>query len=99
MFTHVVRFWIKPEASDAARSSLLTDCTELLSKIPGIKFISAGKPAPSERDVVDTSYDVGMCIVFDSIAQHDIYQSHPIHQKFISRNKGVWKKVRVVDFE
>ena len=99
MFTHVVRFWVKPETSETEKSSLLTDCTELLSKIPGIKFISAGVPAASEREVVDTSYDVGMCIVFDTSAQHDVYQTHPIHLKFISRNKALWKRVRVVDFE
>ena len=99
MFTHVVLFWLIPGTSDAARASLLNDCTELLKQVPGVKFISAGKPAMTPREVVDNSYDVGLCVVFEKAEQHDVYQTHPIHLDFIARNKAIWDRVRVVDFK
>ena len=99
MFTHVVLFWLKPNTPETARASLEKDCTELLRQVPGVKFISAGRPAMTPREVVDNSYDVGLCVVFDTSAQHDVYQTHPIHLEFIARNKAIWDRVRVVDFQ
>ena len=99
MFTHVVMFWLKPNTPETARASLQTDCTELLGQIPGVKFISAGRPAMTPREVVDNSYDVGLCVVFETSEQHDVYQTHPIHLEFIARNKAIWDRVRVVDFK
>ena len=99
MFTHVVRFWLKPNTPDAAREALLTDCRELLKQVPGLVHIDAGKPVISPRDVVDNTYDVGLCTIFKSAADHDVYQTHPIHLEFIARNKDHWARVRVVDFQ
>jgi hypothetical protein len=48
--------------------------------------------------VVDNSYDVALCVVFDDVAAHDVYQSHPLHQQFIERNQKYWQRVQVRDF-
>ena len=37
------------------------------------------------RDVVDNSYDVGLCVVLDDSAGHDVYQEHPLHKEFIAQ--------------
>jgi hypothetical protein len=47
--------------------------------------------------VVDNSYDVGLCVIFDDVAAHNVYQSHPLHQQFIERNQK-WQRVQVRDF-
>lgn len=98
MFIHTVHFWLTDGASAAMRDELLRDCRELLSQIPGVRHLWAGVPVPSERSVVDGTYDVGLCVIFDDKAGHDVYQPHPLHERFISRNKGHWAKVQVRDF-
>jgi hypothetical protein len=50
------------------------------------------------REVVDNSYDVGLSVVMDDAAGHDVYQEHPLHKEFIARNKPNWKRVQIYDF-
>ncbi len=98
MFTHVVLFWLNAGSPATARSSLVADCLALLGKIHGVKFISAGHPAMTPREVVDNSYDVGLCVILENSAAHDVYQTHPLHLEFIARNKAHWDRIRVMDF-
>lgn len=98
MFIHQVLFWLKKDAPAAARDQLLADARELLGKIPTVKHLWAGRPAMTPRDVVDNSYDVGLCVILDDAAGHDLYQDHPLHKQFISRNKDGWTRVQVYDF-
>lgn len=98
MFVHVVFFWLKEDAPANAKSQLLADCREYLSKIPGLAHFDAGNPAMTPREVVDNSYAVGLLTVFPDRAAHDVYQTHPLHLQFIERNKANWKRVQVYDF-
>jgi hypothetical protein len=98
MFVHVVLFWLKPGAPAEARDNLLRDARELLGAIPTVRHIWVGRPAMTPRDVVDNSYDVGLCVVFDDAAGHDTYQPHERHSQFIARNSAHWQRVQVYDF-
>ena len=98
MFIHHVYFWQKSNTPPAAREKLLTDCRLLLKGIPGVDQLWAGEPAGAERDVVDSTYTVGLAIVFPDRAAHDAYQKPPIHLEFIARNKAHWERVLVHDF-
>jgi hypothetical protein len=98
MFIHHVYFWLKPEAPATAAAELTADCRTMLSTIPGVKQLYAGRPAMTPREVVDNSYSVGLSIVFEDSAGHDVYQDHPIHHDFITRNKANWERVRIFDF-
>ncbi len=98
MFIHHVYFWQKNQTPAAAREQLLNDARTLLGGIPGVRHIWAGKPAMTPRDVVDNSYDVGLCVILDDSAAHDVYQSHSLHLDFIARNKAHWDRVKVYDF-
>ncbi len=98
MFIHVVYFWMKPEATDAARQQLVADAKEYLGKIPTVRHLWAGRPAMTPREVVDNSYDVGLCVVLDDSAGHDVYQVHELHKEFIARNKEQWARVQIYDF-
>jgi hypothetical protein len=98
MFIHTVYFWLNDDATDAARQQLLTDCRDLLGKIPTIRHCWAGRPAMTPRDVVDNTYAVGLTTVFDDAKGHDEYQVHELHKQFIERNKKNWKRVQVYDF-
>ena len=99
MFVHVVYFWMNPGAPEGARRQLVADCETYLGKIPTVRHLWAGRPAMTPREVVDNSYDVGLCVVLDGAAGHDLYQDHPLHKEFIARNKPNWKRVQVYDFK
>jgi hypothetical protein len=98
MFVHTVFFWLKPGTPQAARDQLVRDCTDCLGTIPTVRHLWAGPPAMTPRDVVDNSYGVGLCVVFDDRAGHDAYQDHPSHKTFIERNQAHWQRVQVYDF-
>lgn len=98
MFTHVVMFWLRKDAPAEARRQLIDDCRAYLAKIPTIKFIDAGRPAMTPREVVDNTYDVGLVTVFDDREGHDAYQVHELHQTFIARNKANFDRIQIYDF-
>jgi hypothetical protein len=98
MFTHIVLFWLKEDAPASAREALRADCLEFLKPIPTVRHLFAAPPAMTPREVVDNSYDVGLCVIMDDKAGHDVYQEHPLHKKFIERNKQHWKRVQIYDF-
>ena len=98
MFVHAVYFWMKPGSTDAARQQLVADSKEYLGKIPAVRHLWVGRPAMTPREVVDNSYDVGLCVVLDDSAGHDVYQVHELHKEFIARNKEQWDRVQIYDF-
>jgi len=98
MFIHHVYFWLKKDAPSTAADQTIADGRRLLGEIPGVKHLWMGKPAMTPRDVVDNSYDVGLCVILDDSAAHDVYQTYPTHLDFIARNKASWDRVRVFDF-
>jgi hypothetical protein len=98
MFLHQVYFTLKQETPASAKAQLLSDCRNILAKIPCVENLWAGERAGTTREVVDKAYSIGLAIVFKDAAAHDIYQSHPEHLEFIARNKAHWEKVRIFDF-
>jgi hypothetical protein len=94
-----VLFWIKADAPAGAREKLKSDCEAYLGKIPAVRQLWAGHPAMTPREVVDNSYDVGLCVVLDNVAGHDEYQLHDLHKQFIERNKANWERVQIYDFK
>ncbi len=98
MFTHNVYFWLKSDTPPAEVDRLVRDCRDMLSQIPTVRHLWAGAPANTPRDVVDNSYSVGLTVLLDDAAGHDVYQNHPIHHEFILRNKEHWQRVQVYDF-
>jgi hypothetical protein len=99
MFVHLVYFWLKAGTSDSARQQLLDDCQTLLPKIPGVRHLWAGRPAMTPRPVVDNSYDLGLCVIYDDQAGHDAYQDHSLHHEFLARNKANFGRIQVYDFQ
>ena len=97
MFIHTVYFWLKAGSTDVQKKQLLTDCRELLAAIPTVRKLYVGVPAGTARGVVDNTYGVGLTVLFDDAAGHDAYQPHPLHDRFIERNKETWDRVMVYD--
>jgi hypothetical protein len=56
--------------------------------------------SPSERSVVDQSYQVALNLIFPSKAAEQAYQIHPLHLEFIEKAfKPFCQKAVVYDFE
>lgn len=97
-FIHTVLFWLKPDTPEQRRDQLIRDCKEILGGIPSVRYLAAGVPAGTPRDVVDNSYQVALVVHFDDAAGHDAYQVAEKHQEFIDRNLDIWERVQVYDF-
>ena len=99
MLVHTVFFWMKKNAPKTAAKQTIQDALKYL-KSPTVSQMWAGAPAKTEaREVVNATYDVGLTVIFDSVADHDAYQDDPQHQVFIRRNKKNWLRVEVYDFQ
>ena len=95
--SHMVYFKLK-DNSDAARETLVKACQEFLSGHEGTVHFSVGVLAKDfDRAVNDKDFDVALNLVFRNKADHDTYQSHARHQKFIEKCQANWDKVRVFD--
>lgn len=97
-FVHVVNFYLKPGLS-AADVKKFEDGVSSLGKIDVIQVFNLGKPADTDRPVVDKSYSYCELTVLRNKADHDIYQDHPIHLEFIKNCQHLWEKVVVFDSE
>ena len=97
MLAHNVYFSLN-DKSEAAAARLVAACHQYLKDHPGVVFFAAGTlAADMNRDVNDRDFDVALHIVFRSKADHDRYQVHEKHKKFIDENRPSWVRVRVFD--
>jgi len=99
MISHVVIFWLKPANLEEGRRKILEDARNELSRIEGVRHLGAGAPIPTDRKVVDTSYQVALTMQFEFESQLQAYQTHPIHQKFLKECVQPFvEKIVVYDF-
>ena len=95
-FIHHVIFWMKDNLTKEERK-IFEQGLEHLSTIETIAEIQIGKPAATRRSVVDSTYSYSLIITFVSQENHDIYQKHPTHLKFIRDCEKFWERVVVYD--
>ena len=96
VFIHHVYFWLKNSGNEADRDQLVEGLRKL-SKATTIKQFHIGKPANTSRGVIDSSYAVSWMLIFENDADQAIYQTDPIHLKFIEECAHLWSKVVVYD--
>ncbi len=95
MITHIVFFKLKepsPETVAVTRDVLL----RMAGKIPEIRHLEVGVDViRSER-----SYDLAILTRFDSLADLQTYQTHPLHAgEVVPYIKSVCSSVVAVDYE
>lgn len=99
MFSHVVIFWTLPGKPSAA-DELIAGAEKYLQPIPGVTSFHIGRMVPSQRDVVDRSYQVALNLQFANQQLQDEYQVHPLHLEFVEKAfKPNCQRVVVYDFE
>ena len=96
MHIHNVYFWLGEDVEDEAERTF-EEGLKSLTHDPAVNSGYFGKPAGTERDVVDNTYSYGLFLVFDDRASHDRYQAGTVHQQFVEGHSTKWKKVLVYD--
>lgn len=76
---HVVLVWLK-EAGNADHRQRIIDATRALADIPGVIRLHVGESVPSDREIVDDSFDVGLYFTFASVDDMRAYLVDPRHQ-------------------
>ncbi len=96
IFIHHVFFFLNNPDSKEDRDKLIEGLRKL-SKVKSIKSFHIGKPADTNREVIDRSYSISWMLQFDNAAKQESYQTDPIHLKFVEECSPLWKKVIVYD--
>ena len=97
MLVHSVRFYLPVDLSPERRASLRAGL-ESLRAVPTVRQLFVGTPASTpSRGVIDADYGFALTVLFDDLAGHDVYQTHPLHLQFITDNKDNWTRVAVFD--
>lgn len=96
---HIVLLWLKRPGNAEDRKAVLAASDEL-RVIPGIKFLDTGTPLPSDRPVVDDSFDVGLTMRFESAAALRAYETNPLHVKKVTEVlRPLSRKLQVYDIQ
>ena len=95
--SHVVLLWLKTPG-DAAAVKKIIETSREFRQIPGVIDIKAGRPIPSTRPVVDSSFDVGLVMTFQDEAALQAYEVHPQHVIAVKETlRPLTKKIQVYD--
>ena len=95
-FVHCVYFWMRDDLT--ADERLIFE--QGLATLAGLKTVRAGyigTPPPSQRGIVDGSFDYALVVAFDDPAGHAAYQEHADHEVFRQETKGFWQDIKIYD--
>lgn len=92
--THVVLFKLKDRSPEAVEKTAHV-LRSMEGKIASLQGIEVGvNVVPSSR-----AYDIALITRFASLADMELYQSHPIHQGVLAHMREVMETAVAVDFE
>ncbi len=95
---HTVVFWLKDHGNIEQQARIIKAAKDL-TRIPGVVGVKVGTVLPSDRPVVDSSYDVAMVFSFVSKQALNDYEVHPLHKKAVEEViKPIVSKIVVYDF-
>jgi len=98
MHTHTVFFWLWKTLSVEKRRQF-ENGLDLLSRDPNVLDRRIGRPAETNRSVVDSSYDFCLIARFETLAAHNAYQESEAHQVFLDTCSEMWSRVQVYDVQ
>jgi len=95
---HVVLCWLKEPGNAEARQQII-DVSRSFKSIPGVIAVKAGPSIPSNRAIVDDSFDVGILLTFPDRQAMNAYLAHPDHKQAVQNVlKPLVRKIIVYDF-
>jgi hypothetical protein len=95
---HIVFVWLQEPGNEAHRTRIIRE-SQVLREIPGVTGLRAGSVLPSQRPVVDSSFDVALIVGLRDAAVMTDYLTHPLHVQLVEETlKPLVKQIRVYDF-
>tara|TARA_R110002124_G_C8713624_1_gene495116 strand:+ start:67 stop:477 length:411 start_codon:yes stop_codon:yes gene_type:complete len=96
LFIHHVLFYLKNK-NNAQDEAKLLEGLHKLAKVPSIQYVHIGTPAGTSRPVIVKDYTFSWMCIFKNIIEQEIYQTDPIHLKFVEDYSHLWEKVVIYD--
>ena len=96
MFIHTVYFWLKDNLTEEQENEFIRGMNSLTT-IESVHQGYTGVPADTNREIIDRSYSHALILVFADQAAHDLYQTHPVHDRFRETCERFWRKVLIYD--
>ena len=95
---HIVLCWLAAPGNSTYRDQVIRTSKELAT-IPGIIDMSVGTAVPSDRKIIDDSFDVGIVMTFNNIEEMNAYINHEEHMKRVREVLGPsCQRILVYDF-
>jgi len=98
-FVHAVYFWLAAPDDTTANEQFEKSLLNFVSSSPDITTYHLGRPASTNRPIIDTTYTYCLLVTFDSKADHDLYQEDVAHKQFIKESEHLWTRVQIYDSE
>lgn len=95
---HIVLVWLKRPGNAADRATLIATAKRFQAEIKQVQHLSVGPAVPSDRDIVDDSFDVGFVMRFNNKEDMTAYERHSVHVDTVKQTlMPLAKKVQVYD--
>ena len=96
--THVVMVWLNEPGNKQQRSAFIK-ASEQLNDFPGIVNRHVGVVMPSDRKIVDDTFDVAVTVTLESKKALQAYLNDPKHKKILhDKIKPLVNRTVVYDF-
>lgn len=96
MLVHSVYFWLKDGVSQDERSFFRAQL-ESLKDVSSAQAVHVGTAAATQREVVDSSYDFALTLIFEDLSAHDKYQVDPAHKAFLENCSSMFDRILIYD--
>jgi len=91
LIVHQTLFWLKHPKSEENKTKLIENL-RTLTKIEFHRTLIGVPTQTPNYEGTDSSYDVSIVTYFDNADGRVAYQNHPVHQAFLSANRGLWDR-------
>ncbi|MCL1822408.1 MAG: Dabb family protein [Prolixibacteraceae bacterium] len=98
MINHIVLFKLKPFSADE-KVEILNELKFKIEELNNVISKLVSLEVGLNHESFPGNYDLALIARFDSFENLDAYQSHPAHQKVLTRIKEVIEAREAVDFE
>ena len=98
-FTHIVFFWLKKKNNKEDHKVFESSLIKFLKSSKYIKTMHVGRPADTNREVIDSTYSYCLSLTFANEEDQAAYQEEKVHKIFIEESSNLWEKVVVYDSE
>lgn len=96
--THVVMVWLNKPGNEQQRQAFIKASKEL-NNLPGIVSRHVGVVVPSERKIVDDTFDVAVSVTLESKQALKAYLNDPRHKKILhDKIKPLINRIVAYDF-